>query len=245
LSTDEAWRQWGERDPYFAVLTDPRYRRGSLDDALRHEFFETGRHHAQYVLQQCRRVAGAGFAPARVLDFGCGVGRVTLALAEHVPLVVGLDIAPAMLAEAQLNAQQRGCANVEWVLSDDALSRVAAPFDLIHSCITFQHIDVPRGRILFARLVGLLGEGGVGALHVTYAKSRFMARFGQPPAQPEAASPPAADATRDPAMQMNAYHLGELAFVLQACGVREVSTVFTDHGGEWGAFLFFVKPARA
>jgi trans-aconitate methyltransferase len=181
LSTDEAWRQWGERDPYFAVLTDPRYRRGSLDDALRHEFFETGRHHAQYVLQQCRRVAGAGFAPARVLDFGCGVGRVTLALAEHVPLVVGLDIAPAMLAEAQLNAQQRGCANVEWVLSDDALSRVAAPFDLIHSCITFQHIDVPRGRILFARLVGLLGEGGVGAL-------------GLCPARAAAPSPPAAEA---------------------------------------------------
>lgn len=249
MSTDEAWRRWGLHEPYFAVLTDPRYRRENLNDALLVEFFETGKHHALHVLHKCKELAGVDFQPLRALDFGCGVGRVTIALAQFINSVTGLDVSPAMLDEARSSADRYGRTNIEWALSDDALSGVSGSFDLIHSCITFQHIEVHRGRILFARLVGLLSPGGVGALHVTYAKERFMSRFGQPPipVEPLERLPPTRqtdDFTRDPEMQMNAYNLGELAFVLQACGVRDFRCEFTDHGGEWGAFLYFRKPPR-
>ncbi len=38
---------------------------------------------------------------AAVLDVGCGIGRVCAALAPHCRSVVGLDVAPRMVAEAQ------------------------------------------------------------------------------------------------------------------------------------------------
>jgi SAM-dependent methyltransferase len=232
-------------DPYFAVLTDEKYRRPSLDDARKEEFFQTGERHTAYLLQQCAKVAGNSFKPRRALDFGCGVGRVTIPLARGVEAMVGADVSPGMLAEAQRNAAVRGQSNIAWVQSDDGLTSLEGGFDLIHSCITFQHIAPLRGRVLFARLLGRLAPGGVGALQITYAKKRFASRWGQVPytrtADGAAASAPE-EPGKDPEMQMNAYHLGELAFVMQACGIREFHSQFTDHGGEWGVFMFFLKP---
>lgn len=247
MSTDTAWVQWGERDPYFAVITDPRYRSSGLTEEARREFFDTGRAHVQHVLHVCRKQAGPEFAPKRALDFGCGVGRVALPLAEAVGAVTGVDVSPAMLSEARRNADTLGIKKAEWVLSDDELTAVQGRFDLVHSCITFQHIDVARGRRLFARLIELLEDGGVGAMQITYAKSRHADSFGQPPtAQPTGGgrlrSLLRAATTGDPEMQMNAYPLGELAYLLQLAGIKQFHAEFTDHGGEWGVFLFFRKP---
>jgi predicted O-methyltransferase YrrM len=154
-----------------------------------------------------------------------------------------------MLEEASRNAGSMCVDNVSWVVSDDTLSRVDGVFDLVHSCIVFQHIDVNRGRTLFARLVDLLAPGGVAAIQITYAKARHADSFGQPPiAMPKADRGGVLRAfTRrlggDPEMQMNAYPLGELAFMLQKRGVRSFHAEFTDHGGELGVFLFFARPA--
>jgi 2-polyprenyl-3-methyl-5-hydroxy-6-metoxy-1,4-benzoquinol methylase len=83
MSTDNAWVQWGEKDPYFAVITDPKFRSDRLDDKARSEFFQSGHNHVRYLLDMCRKQAGAAFQPKRVLDFGCGVGRVTIPFAEQ------------------------------------------------------------------------------------------------------------------------------------------------------------------
>ena len=84
MSTDQAWVKWGRQDPYFAVITNEKFRSANLTDAARKEFFDSGRYHANYVLDRCRRLIDPAFAPQRALDFGCGVGRVTLPLAEKV-----------------------------------------------------------------------------------------------------------------------------------------------------------------
>lgn len=264
MGTDQDWVKWGQQDPYFAVITNDKYRTGNLNDAARQEFFDSGQHHVHYVLDACRRIAGAGFSPARALDFGCGVGRVTLALAGQAGSVLGLDVSPNMLVEAQRNAEQVGLLNVDFLLSGDDLSTLPVDFDLVHSCITFQHIDIARGRSLFHQLVARLAPGGVGAIQITYGKTRHSETFGQPPA-PAAVDPmppPAPPLTRsllgrisdvlkpasdpapeaDPEMQMNSYSLGELAFILQQAGVLSFQAEFTDHGGELGVFLFFKKP---
>ena len=263
MGTDQEWVKWGQQDPYFAVITNDKFRSAKLNDVGRQEFFDSGRHHVNHLLDACRQLAGPTFYPARALDFGCGVGRVALPLAEHVGTVLGLDVSPDMLAEARRNADQMGRRNTEFMLSGDDLSAVAGGFDLVHSCITFQHIDVPRGRRLFRQLVGLLGPGGVGAIQITYAKADFEDAFGQPPAPlPDSALPAASDRAvakpsflarlglgsrvapeeADPEMQMNPYNLSELAFMLQTAGVQSFQAQFTDHGGELGVFLYFRKP---
>src|ERR1700732_2454646 len=121
LSTDGDWEDWGRRDPYFAVLTDPKYRRDKLTEVAKNEFFDSGRIHVDHVMRIIRRHVDTEFAPKRALDFGCGVGRVLIPLAEVAQEVVGLDVSPSMLQEAKRNCEERGITNAELLASDEEL----------------------------------------------------------------------------------------------------------------------------
>jgi SAM-dependent methyltransferase len=263
MNTDAEWEKWGRQDPYYGVITADRFRSDKLDEQALAEFFATGQMHVNHVMGVCRTIFDPAFSPRRVLDFGCGVGRLLVAFAAVSEQVVGVDVSPSMLAEAGRNCESRGAGNVALVPSDDALSQVEGSFDLVHSAIVLQHIQVPRGRAIFQRLLERIAPGGVGALHVTYGKAYHPESFGQPPrAEPE---PPAAASTlgrlfrkgqapasgepatpaADPVMLMNAYNLSEIAYLIQTAGIASFYSEFTDHGGELGVFLFFRRPLPA
>ncbi len=260
--TDAAWRAWGRQDPYFGVITDQRFRRDSLDDAALEAFFRSGRSHVNHVLQVCRAQFNPKFEPKRVLDFGCGVGRLLVGFSEIADEVVGVDISEAMLAEARANCERRGAKGVVLHESDDALSRVEGRFDLVHSVLVLQHIEPVRVRRIVGQLCSRLADGGIGALHVTYAKSWFGESFGQEPAPAEpprltlrqrlaaaraALFPPPPVLRRhmgdDPEMLMFPHRLNDLLFSAQQAGARTCHLEFTDHGGELGVFLFFQRRA--
>jgi SAM-dependent methyltransferase len=244
MSTDLAWEEWGRREPYFGVITDPKFRSGEITDQTRLEFFESGRWHVNYVMQTIRKYVDAGFEPKRALDFGCGVGRLLIPFAGVARQVFGLDVSPSMLQEARRNCEVHGITNAHFLQSDDALSALTGGFDLIHSCIVFQHIPVERGGSIFSRLLKHLRPGGIGALQFTYSKARFAATNGIAPieALPVAAATNPNSATIDPEIQMNPYNLNSILFMMQESGVARFYADFTDHGGELGVFLFFTKP---
>jgi len=240
-STDRAWEEWGRRDPYFGVITNPKFRRGELTPERKREFFASGPLHVDWVLAVIRQHIAPDFSPKRVLDFGCGVGRLVVPFARIADEVVGLDVSPSMLQEARVNCESSEVSNVKLLVSDDTLSRVEGQFDLVHSCIVFQHIPVDRGRAIFSRLLRLLRPGGVAALQLTYSKAIYADTHGiAPPASPSSATtlpPPRPGA--DPEIQMNPYHLNQILFAMQSHGVQRFYTEFSDHGGELGVFLFF------
>jgi SAM-dependent methyltransferase len=269
MTTDTEWQAWGIRDPYFAVLTHPKYRTDSLTPDAKLEFFASGRRTVNTVLETCRGYFGAHFAPQRVLDFGCGVGRLSIPFAAQAREVVGMDVAESMLAEARLNCQAQDCHNVALVLSDDALSRATGQFDLVYSAIVLQHIEVARGRKLFAELVGKVIPGGCGAIQVTFAWEKYEAEFGVVPDRPAVPSArngrnsqtkafwrrvferlgvlrtaPVIEPLPDPEMQMNYYNLSQLMFILEQAGVQRVFSTFTNHGGALGVFMYFQKPPQ-
>jgi SAM-dependent methyltransferase len=66
------------------------------------------------------------FAPASVLDAGCGTGRVGSELARRGLDVVGVDIDPEMLATARRKAP-----GLDWRLADLATVDLARSFDAI------------------------------------------------------------------------------------------------------------------
>lgn len=245
FTTDAAWEQWGRRDPYFGVITHPKYRRTEMTAADLQEFFDSGQGHVDYVLHTIRRHLDPTFAPKAILDFGCGVGRLLVPFASLAPDVVGLDVSPGMLLEARRNCEQRGLHSVRLLVSNDELNTLSDTFDLIHAFIVFQHIPIERGRDIFGRLLRHLRPGGVAAIHLTYSKKLFAATFGVAPVQPVTSgrkprAPTTPDA--DPEIQMNSYNLNEILFLMQTFQVRSFHVDFTDHGGEFGVFLFFQSP---
>ncbi len=82
----------------------------------------------RYLHGEADLVAGLlGDPPARVLDAGCGTGRVAIELARSGYDTVGIDAEPSMLDAARAKAP-----DLEWILGD--LSNAALPeghFDLV------------------------------------------------------------------------------------------------------------------
>ena len=90
------WDTFGRTDPFWAILTDPSRRGNKWDPA---SFFATGRDEVAAHMAEATRL-GVPQARRRALDFGCGAGRLTQALADHFDAVVGVDVAPSMVALA-------------------------------------------------------------------------------------------------------------------------------------------------
>src|SRR5262245_12906714 len=84
----------------------------------------------------------------RVLDVGCGAGHTALAFAPRVREVVGLDLTPAMLAEAAALAEARGLGNLRFERGDAmALPYPDAGFDLVTCRQCAHHFERPEAAL--------------------------------------------------------------------------------------------------
>jgi len=156
------WVRLGEEDPLWAVYVAADKRGGRWDPA---QFLDTGR---ADVAASAAWLDALGFGPrwGRVLDFGCGAGRLTQALAEHADEVVGVDVSPPMLEQArQLDASGR----CTFVLneSQDLRQFPDGSFDLVYSELVLQHLPEPVIDGYLAEFVRVLAPGGVALLQCT------------------------------------------------------------------------------
>jgi SAM-dependent methyltransferase len=133
----DSWEVLARSDPLWAVLSEQskRGRRWSID-----EFLQTGvREIERFLLrvQEGQATLKIGFA----LDFGCGVGRLSRALAVHFDKVVGVDISETMLKiAAGLNVDR---SNLSFLLNryEDLRGFRDGEADLVFSHITLQHLS--------------------------------------------------------------------------------------------------------
>jgi len=242
------WVKFGEIDPYFGVLSRDAFKSENLNEAARAEFFQSGVWHVANVLEIVRDCFGS--VPSGVaLDFGCGVGRITTALARHFDRVVGLDISDGMIVEAKKAASAVNLINVEY---DTSLNkqRFSAPlYDFVHTFIVLQHIPTKLGESIIADLLQSTKVGGVGVVHFTYDSSEsslksLMKRtakrtFGLR----QLANVLAGRRWNYPAMQMNNYVLANIFRLFDECKADIYKICRIDDWGSVGLMIFYKKMA--
>jgi SAM-dependent methyltransferase len=151
------WNEFGRSDPLWAILTAPdkKGNRWSIE-----EFLQTGRDEIAALMTY---LDGRGLTAHRhrALDFGCGAGRLTHALAGYFDQVIGVDIATSMIDVARrLHASVPG---VEFrVNTSSRLESIASgSIDLVYTRLVLQHIPPRYVREYLAEFVRVLSPGGV------------------------------------------------------------------------------------
>ena len=90
------WDQLGRKNALGAILTVD----GKVADWNIGEFLATGRIDVGRFMPDFERLS-PDTPRTRLLDFGCGVGRVTRVFSQYFDEVVGVDVAPSMIEWAQ------------------------------------------------------------------------------------------------------------------------------------------------
>lgn len=94
--TRRNWEGFAQVDPMWAILTGPKMR-AKWDQG---EFMASGEVEVANIFAtlECEKVS---VLRGRALDFGCGLGRLTLPLARRFDSAVGVDIAEGMVCQAR------------------------------------------------------------------------------------------------------------------------------------------------
>lgn len=228
-SESAQWKRFGDVDPYYGVLSSDAYRHENLTEDPLEEFFASGEAYVEWLFDQL-----GGLEPSTALDFGCGVGRVLVALCGRCEEVTGVDVSPGMLAECRNTCERRGIRNVR--LAD---SLPDERFDLAHTTLVLQHVEREEGYRLVGELARRVAAGGVGAIHVALRPSTARARlfFWATTRIPLAAN--AWNLARNrawsyPHMRMTAYRLDGVLEQLATEGIYEARAVYHPAASSMG-----------
>lgn len=128
-----------------------------------------------------RRLQEMGYQPTgreRLLEIGCGMGRMTRAFARSFGTVYGIDVSPEMIARAQTYLAD--CQNVHLSVGNgvDLAGFADESIDLVFSTLVFQHIPDPAITLGYIREIGrVLAPGGLAYFQVnTLSNARAFAR---------------------------------------------------------------------
>ena len=152
-----AWEGLARRDPLWAVLTAPDKRGNRWNET---EFFATGVEAVEGILRHVESL-GISFGRGKALDFGCGVGRLTQALASHFDEVHGVDIAPSMIERARSHNRWGDRCTYHVNDRDDLALFEDGAFDFVLSLITLQHMPPAHATRYLREFVRVLAPGGV------------------------------------------------------------------------------------
>lgn len=246
----------------WAILTVPGLEGNKWDPEA---FYKTGRDDINLLFEQ---LDAAGLKPAsgRALDFGCGMGRLSFALADRFAAVDGVDVAPSMIERAR--QQDRGNQRCTFHLnSNPDLSLFPNDsFDFILTLITLQHMEPQYSHSYIAEFVRVLKPGGILVFqlpcklkHVPTPpkavgtpaepppenlykairrKFRWLRRLLNPPKQVHQTAP---SGPEGPVMEMYGTPVQVAKDVVQAAGGRVLKTLDDPSAGvHWENYRYFV-----
>ncbi len=128
------WEKLGELDPLWAILSDSskRFNNWNLE-----EFLKTGEKEVENIFSELRSLDITP-AKAEMLDFGCGVGRLTRHFLKYFFKYNGADISRPMIERAR---EINSGLPAEFFINEADLKIFSDnKFDFIYSGIVLQHL---------------------------------------------------------------------------------------------------------
>ena len=150
------WENLAGRDALGAILTDPAKTGAGWSIA---EFMATGNAEIETVFRYLADINSVPESNGVALDFGCGVGRLTQAIARRFTIAVGVDISSKMIQMAKFLDQIDRCRYV--VVADTRLPFADETFSFIYSNIVLQHIPRKYSLAYLCEFQRVLKPGGI------------------------------------------------------------------------------------
>lgn len=165
------WDELADADALWAVLSSGSKKGHRWTPE---EFLATGEGTVARVLETAAGL-GRPAAHRRALDYGCGAGRLTAALASRFGEVVGLDVSPRMVDVARRLVGDRPGVSLRVVERPDLADFPDGAFDLVLTLIVLQHLPAKEQALqMVAELVRVTARGGVA---VVQAPDRIPALY--------------------------------------------------------------------
>jgi SAM-dependent methyltransferase len=171
----ENWELLAKSDPLWAILSAPEKKGNKWDID---EFLQTGEREINTLMDYLTETFSFKVR-RKALDFGCGIGRLTLPLAHYFDHVVGIDISDTMISMAQdlLNRRDYNIKEkIEYVLNkSNTIPFEDNKFDLVYSSIVLQHMHKKIALSYISEFVRILEKKGFAVFH---APSRCLTSAG-------------------------------------------------------------------
>ena len=230
------WEGLARKDPLWAILADPSKKGGRWDVE---EFFNTGQREAHDLIEHIDSLHVI-MARDSAMDFGCGVGRVSQALAHYFNSVCGVDIAPTMIELARkYNRYPEKC---KFYLNetDDLKTFEDSSFNLVYSNITLQHMEKKCIIRYLRKFLRVIAPGGLIVFQLPSSPSFRTRLFGQIYWR----MPPFYHSIRyGGKMEMHWVKKAEILDLLRISGGRVLETVqleFTSGRQEWQNYEYYI-----
>ncbi|MEJ7615628.1 MAG: class I SAM-dependent methyltransferase, partial [Pyrinomonadaceae bacterium] len=161
---EQQWSRLGAEAPYWSVLSGCS-KTADIALADKREFYRSGEDEI-LLLRDFFRYAGRVVPSGVCVDWGCGLGRVTIHLTSLFQQVIGVDISGPHLDLAReyissLDSQVGQKILLYHVLENqNALAKLQGKVDFVHSILVLQHVPPPLMITTLTTFARLLKKGG-------------------------------------------------------------------------------------
>lgn len=138
---NKTWEEKAKENPLYGVMSEERFAESSGEPSKEEfeQFYARGREMvAKWIAPWVQETSATD--EMKILEFGCGMGRLTNALADYHPAekIAGIDISKTMVSHAK--AQTPAGIHYEIVSDDGTFPFESESFSRVYSYAVFQHI---------------------------------------------------------------------------------------------------------
>lgn len=242
------WQKWKRDDLYYAVLTNKKFEKKNLTSKNKNEFFKSGEDEIENAFKIINKHFGHIDFFNSSLDFGCGVGRLSIPLSKFSKKLDCVDVSDIMLDELESNFNRQTKNNFckkSFIKNSGKLNFLNNFYDLIYSHIVFQHISEESGMMTFEYLLNHLKKDGFMIVHFLYKNNDrfsylkesllfkvcknffyfFLNIF----------------LNLEPIIEMNSYNLNKIFYIIQKNKFNIFHVEFTNHENKLGTIIYIKK----